>query len=127
MKLAHYGESSGKLLGWYDEDIHDEIPQPTLEVSEEAWEVAINNDNAVNYVDLPTGSVIFKEPSNYKIDVERNWRDEELTEIIDPKQLVLIWADMTAQEQEATSNYRRLLLDYPQTVDFPNGLRPEYI
>ena len=57
---------------------------------------------------------------------ERNWRDNELTSIVDPKQLVLVWAGMTTEEQLSITNYRQLLLDYPQEVDFPNGTRPTY-
>lgn len=48
MKKAHI-DRSGKLLGWYDSDIHDEIPTPNVEVSEEEWQNAIDNGhNKVN-------------------------------------------------------------------------------
>lgn len=42
MKIAHYEELTGKLLGWYDKDIHKTIPTPNIEVKDEIWQEAIN-------------------------------------------------------------------------------------
>lgn len=48
MKYAHI-DKNGQLLGWYDEDIHASIPTPNIEVSDEEWQNAINNNhNKVN-------------------------------------------------------------------------------
>lgn len=48
MKYAHI-DTNNKLLGWYDKDIHNVIPTPNIEVSEEAWQVAIESGhNKVN-------------------------------------------------------------------------------
>ena len=49
MKIANYNETTGKLLGWYDSEIHSTIPTPNIEVSETDWQVAL--DNGYNYVD----------------------------------------------------------------------------
>lgn len=47
MKYAHI--ENNKLLGWYDSDIHDEIPTPNIQVTEEQWQEAINNNhNSIN-------------------------------------------------------------------------------
>ena len=42
MKYAHLEENTNKLLGWYDDSIHQEIPTPNIEVTEEVWQEAIN-------------------------------------------------------------------------------------
>lgn len=42
MKLAHYNKKTKQLLGWYDESIHLNIPEPVIRVTEEIWEEAIN-------------------------------------------------------------------------------------
>ena len=42
MKYAHIEENTNKLLGWYDDNIHLEIPTPNIEVSEKVWQEAIN-------------------------------------------------------------------------------------
>ena len=46
-KFAHLdGE---KVLGWFSEDVHDTIPTPNIEVTDEVWRKAIQ-DNANAYV-----------------------------------------------------------------------------
>ena len=40
MKYA-YLDKDNKLLGWYDDEIHSEIPIPNIEVTEEDWQEAI--------------------------------------------------------------------------------------
>lgn len=48
MKYAHI-DNNGKLLGWYDDSIHNTIPTPNIEVTKEQWQKAIdNNHNKVN-------------------------------------------------------------------------------
>lgn len=48
MKIAHINENN-KLLGWYDVEIHDVIPTPNIEVTDEQWQEAIDNGhNKVN-------------------------------------------------------------------------------
>ena len=40
MKYAHIIDT--KLLGWYDDSIHEEIPIPNIKVIDEVWQEAIN-------------------------------------------------------------------------------------
>lgn len=61
MKYAHLDEEK-KILGWYDDNIHSEIPTPNVKVEDEVWQVAINI-NANCYED---GKFIVKD-----------WRTEE--------------------------------------------------
>ena len=42
MKYAHLEENTNKILGWYSDDIHLEIPTPNIEVTDEVWQEAIN-------------------------------------------------------------------------------------
>lgn len=42
MKHAHLEKDTNKLLGWYDDLIHDVIPIPNIKVEEEIWQEAIN-------------------------------------------------------------------------------------
>lgn len=56
MKYAHYDATTEKLLGWYDDDIHQTIPTPNFQVSESDWQSAIDqNANAVD----PVGKTLF--------------------------------------------------------------------
>lgn len=42
-------------------------------------------------------------------------RNQYLETYIDPKQLVMVWNSLSAEEQELYKDYRQYLLDYPQT------------
>ena len=42
MKYTHLEEQTNKILGWYSDEIHSEIPTPNIEVTEEVWQEAIN-------------------------------------------------------------------------------------
>lgn len=42
MKYVHLEKDTNKLLGWYDDSIHPEIPTPNIEVTDEQWQEAIN-------------------------------------------------------------------------------------
>ena len=40
MKFAHIDDNN-VILGWYSPDVHDVIPEPNVEVTDEQWQVAI--------------------------------------------------------------------------------------
>ena len=42
MKYVHIEKNSNKLLGWYSDEIHSEIPTPNIEVTDEVWQEALN-------------------------------------------------------------------------------------
>ena len=42
-------------------------------------------------------------------------RNSYLEKYVDPKQLVMVWNSLTAEEQELYKDYRQYLLNYPQT------------
>ena len=41
-KDANIENGTNKLLGWYDKEIHLEIPTPNIEVTDEVWQEALN-------------------------------------------------------------------------------------
>lgn len=49
MKYAHYDKKEKMILGYYDDEIHDTIPTPNIEISDEDWLRALNeNANSVD-------------------------------------------------------------------------------
>ena len=42
MKYVNIENGTNKLLGWYSDDIHSEIPTPNTAVTEEDWQEAIS-------------------------------------------------------------------------------------
>ena len=63
MKYAHLEENTNKILGWYSDDIHSEIPTPNIEVTDEVWQEALN----INANCYENGKFIIKD---FRTDVE---------------------------------------------------------
>ena len=57
-KFAHIDENN-KLLGWYDDEVHNSIPEPKIEVSEEQHLEAIENQH--NYVESDGSTKLVEE------------------------------------------------------------------
>ena len=56
MKYAHYDEKEKTILGYYDDEIHNDIPEPNIEISDEDWLRALN-ENA-NSVDMKNKKLV---------------------------------------------------------------------
>ena len=82
MKYAHLEKDTNKILGWYDDDIHLEIPTPNSEVIEEVWEVAINinancyEDGKFIIKDFRTDEEIEKAELEIKINEAKQFLDK---------------------------------------------------
>jgi hypothetical protein len=50
MKYVTYDKNTGKILGYYDDTIHKNIPKPNTQITEEQWKECINNN--YNFVDV---------------------------------------------------------------------------
>ena len=60
MKYAHV-DNDNKLLGWYSDDLHKEIPEPKIAVTDDVWQEAIskghnkiNSDGTTEHFDFRT-------------------------------------------------------------------------
>ena len=65
MKIVHIEENTNKILGWYSDDIHSDIPTPNIEVTDEVWQEALN----INANCYENGEFIVKD---FRTDVEIN-------------------------------------------------------
>ncbi|MBE2985558.1 hypothetical protein CCAL12920_00670 [Campylobacter sp. RM12920] len=63
MKYTHYNKETKQILGYYDDEIHESIPEPNFQISDEIWQEAI--DKNANKVDAKTKTLFFeaKEPT----------------------------------------------------------------
>nr|DAK41478.1 MAG TPA: ABC transporter [Caudoviricetes sp.] len=104
MKYAHYDKDTKRLLGYYDDEIHNDIPEPNIEISDEDWLRALN-ENA-NSVDVKNQKLV-------RVEVEQE---------IDEKEREL--AELEAQIKECENDIRRALI-IGNTVVLEN-LRSEY-
>lgn len=79
IKYAHLEKYTNKLLGWYDDSIHSEIPTSNVEVSDEVWQEAINinancyEDGKFIVKDFRTDEEIVYQELQYKINEAKNY------------------------------------------------------
>jgi len=120
MKYAHV-DNNGQILGWYDQEIHTDIPEPNVEVSEEVWQNAI--DSSHNTIINGVTSQVDYRNAEQKASDTRFYRNELLVREVDP--IVtnpLRWAELSSTEQQAWTDYRTALLDVPQQASFPEDI-----
>jgi hypothetical protein len=120
MKYAHV-DNNGQILGWYDQEIHQSIPEPNVQVAEDIWQHAINSSHNT-IIDGVTSQVDHRSDDQKSKDA-RLFRNELLAREVDP--IVtnpLRWGAMTAGEQRMWTDYRQSLLDIPQQPGFPSSI-----
>lgn len=59
MKHVNYDVKTNEILGFYDDEIHESIPSPNFEISNEAWQEAINTN--ATHVDIKKNALIVKQ------------------------------------------------------------------
>ena len=89
MKYVNYDRETNEvktILGFYDDEIHESIPEPNIAISDEAWQEAL----AIGANTIRDGKMIYVEPK------------------IDEKARQL--AELEAQIKEAEDDIRRAIL-----------------
>lgn len=82
MKYAHLEKNTNKLLGWYDDNIHSEIPTPNIKVTDESWQESINinancyEDGKFIIKDFRTDKEIAEQKLQFKINEYRLFLDK---------------------------------------------------
>lgn len=114
--MAYFAHLDGeKLKGWYCDDVHDTIPTPNIEVTEEVWRKAIQ-DNANAYVG---DTFVYKDfrTTEQKTSDKREYRDMLLKES-DWTQ----FGDSPLSDSKKTewATYRQSLRDLPAQSGFPD-------
>ena len=61
MKFAHFDAETGAILGFYDPAIHEAIPEPRVEIDEDAWRGHLTGEVRVA-VDPDTGALVAHVP-----------------------------------------------------------------
>ncbi len=104
MKYAHYDEKEKTLLGYYDDEIHNTIPTPNIEISNDAWQKALS-ENA-NSVDAKNQKLVRVEVEQKKDELAE--LDEAIKEAEDNiRRAILIGNDSVLPELR--SEYKELL------------------
>ena len=58
MKYANYDKETNEILGYYDDEIHESIPEPNIKISDDEWKKALSI--GADYIQ--NGELIKKEP-----------------------------------------------------------------
>jgi len=131
MKYAHIDLNTSKLLGWYSTDVHDVIPEPNVEVTDEQWQIALDNEHDTVNSDGTTekSSVSTIEDQEANVRAERN---HILVSSVDPVvSNPLRWVELTEPEQASIVSYRTALLDITEQATFPTSvtwpIKPEVL
>ena len=104
MKYAHYDKDTKRLLGYYDDEIHNDIPEPNIEISDEEWREALNKN--ANSVDVKNQKLVRVEVEQKKDDLAE--LDEAIKEAEDNiRRAILIGNDSVLPELR--SEYKELL------------------
>lgn len=121
MKYAHLENNTNKILGWYDLEIHSEIPTPNIEVSDEVWQEAIN----INANCYENGKFIVKD-----FRTEEEIQEQEQAQFRAERNQLLIEADIEinklddlGKDSYAWRYYRQALRDSTENWVLPT--KPE--
>lgn len=119
MKLANYDENK-IIKGWYSTEVHSDIPEPTMEVSDKQWITALSEKH--NKVDIENNTTFRTDiRTNEEIlqDI-RTIRNERLKTEVDPiVSNFLRWNDLNEDQQIQLKEYRQALLDVTDQPEFP--------
>ncbi len=122
MRYYAHIDHNNRLLGYYNDDLHDTIPTPNVELTYDQWQSCL--DIGANKIsDEGVGELFdFRNTEEREADV-RLYRDHMLFTSVDPMvSNPLRWAGLTTAKQAEWATYRQALLDVPQQAGFPNDI-----
>lgn len=125
MYYAHIDQAA-KILGWYCDAVHTDIPQPNVPCDVKTWQAALNIN--ANYYNCTTGkfeSHDFRTTDEREIDEARQIRSVRNNKLREIDQIVtnpLRWQSLSDKERDDIAAYRQSLLDVPQQDAFPNNV-----
>ena len=107
MKYAHYNKETNEILGFYDDDIHEIIPEPNIKITYEQWQEAINTN--ANYVG--NNKLIYKQKELSAEDKKQTELNELETQIKETEELIrnALLIGNNAVLEELRAEYKELL------------------
>lgn len=105
MKYANYDKETNKILGFYDDEIHESIPKPNIKISNDEWKKALSI--GANYIQ--NGELIKKEP---KIDEKTKQLAEIEDEISECENHIrhALFIGNTAALESLRNEYKELII-----------------
>lgn len=106
MKYAHYNKETNKILGFYDDEIHESIPEPNIKISDDEWQEAL----AIGVNTIKDGKMIYIEPKIDEKAEQLAQLETDITECKDDIRHALIIGNNTVLEN-LRNEYKSLLAE----------------
>lgn len=106
MKYAHYDKDTKKLLGYYDSEIHENIPEPNIEISDEDWAKALTIGANI----IKDGKMIYVSPKIDEKAKQLAQLEADITECKDDIRHALIIGNASVLEN-LRNEYKSLLAE----------------
>ncbi|MCX4026614.1 hypothetical protein H0A36_00420 [Endozoicomonas sp. SM1973] len=123
MKYVHYDKYTGELIGFFDDKIHRDIPEPNLRISHEEWQDSIKLKYL--YVDFGTLKLVQKEKK--LSDEEKKNYARQLRDNVRFQADKLYTPTYTIKDEALKPSQRKQLEEYclelarwPKQHDWPN-------
>ncbi len=115
---THYEENTGKILGFYADEIHgDKIPTPNIAITEKEWQDAVSNQQArkVNRETLKIVETLPPAPTRAECLTGIRYKRNELLKETDWTQMPD--SPLTSEQRAVWKIYRQLLRDFPENCN----------
>lgn len=121
MYYANYDESTGEILGFYNDEIHEEIPAPHIELTEEEWQQAVSGSYRI--IDGALTEYVYQVTTEDMIaEVQRKYE----AKLIDlrTKYAIAEINENTAVMETLKAKNIQLINDFNNYIDSLNGTVP---
>lgn len=107
MKYAHYDKDTKRLLGYYDDGIHETIPKPNIAISDDEWLEAL----AIGANTIKDGKMIYVQPKIDEKAKQLAQLEADITECKDDIRHALIIGNASVLEN-LRNEYKTLLAEH---------------
>ena len=78
MKYVHYDKKTNEILGYYDDEIHENIPTPNFEISSDAWRQALSeNANIADVKNQKLARIEVEQEKDERAELEAQIKETE--------------------------------------------------
>lgn len=107
MKHVNYDVKTNEILGFYDDEIHESIPEPNIKISDDEWQQAIYE--GANFIER--GKLIKKQSKADEKEKQLAQLEADITECKDDIRHALIIGNASVLEN-LRNEYKSLLAEH---------------
>ena len=107
MKYAYFKKENNEILGYYDDEIHEDIPKPNIKISDDEWLEAL----AIGANTIKDGKMIYVQPKIDEKAKQLAQLEADIAECKDDIRHALIIGNNTVIEN-LRNEYKTLLAEH---------------